>query len=246
MTAASDHLGRKIAMLSGSRFNLGRVTLGLAAAVCLMMTAGPAAAQQKGQPEITLYAGGYFGGQLYTGTYLNSTQTINIGDAFDWGAQLAYLFNPQIGLEFTYGRDEASINAQTSIYSPQSKRGNLTENRYELDFNFYTAPGHVVGYFCLGGGLTDYSAKAATASTNPNVASSASDTKFTSNIGLGALIYVKPNLALRLDGRWRYTDTNTGSSYVYCDYYGYCYSYDDSYYGSGTVTGGLTYLLGKK
>jgi Outer membrane protein beta-barrel domain len=234
-------------MLSRTRSTLGRLTLGLAAAALLAVSAGSAVAQsQKGQPELTIYGGWYFGGQLYTGTYLNSTQNINVGDGFDWGGQLAYLFNPQIGLEFTYGHDEADLNAQSNYYVPNQQIGTLTENRYELDFNFYTAPGKAVGYFCLGAGATDYSAKATSNSVDTSKPSSASDTKFTSNIGLGVLIFAKPNLALRIDGRWRYTDTNAGNSYVYCDIYGYCYTYDDSYYGSGSLTGGITYLLGKK
>mgnify|MGYP001332539310 CR=1 FL=1 len=53
-----------------------------------------------------------------------------------------------------------------------------------------------------------------------------------------------PPVALRLEGRWRVTDTQiTTSSGVYCDYYGYCYYYASDWYNSGEFTAGLTYKL---
>jgi hypothetical protein len=57
----------------------------------------------------------------------------------------------------------------------------------------------------------------------------------------GVTKWVKENLALRLDGRYRWTDVN-GDEDFYCDpYFGGCYSYDTSWYGSGEITGGFTY-----
>ena len=62
---------------------------------------------------------------------------------------------------------------------------------------------------------------------------------------LAAKIGMSPKLALRLEGRWRITDTNiTTSSGVYCDYWGYCYGYASDWYSSGELSAGLTYKLG--
>jgi hypothetical protein len=235
-------------MLGRSRSMLRRTSLGAAVVLGLALSVGQAAAydSSKGQVQITAYAGGYFGGQLYTG-YSTTSGNIDVGSAFDYGGQLAYVFNHVIGLEFTYGHDKAPLSLTGSYLQPDNQFGDLTENRYEFDINFYTNPNKVVGYFALGAGWTDYSATVDNLDpTNPNDTAKGSSSKFVTNIGLGALIYVKPNVAIRLDGRWRYTDTNYGSNYVYCDIYGYCYTYDDSYYGSGTVTGGITFIPGKK
>jgi len=223
------------------------LTLGLAAGLCLVGLAGPAAA--KGAPQITLYGGMYFGGSIYTGTStVAADRQINIGSSFDWGLQGAYLFNNSIGLEFTYGHNSGDIMVdEVNISSiPEETVGTLGENRYEFNLNFYTNPGKTVGYFTLGAGWTDYKAEIDGAYTDTGTGASGTESDFVTNIGLGALMYVKPNLALRLDGRWRYTDTEIGSDYTYCDIYGYCYTYDDSYYGSGTLTLGLTYMVGKK
>jgi len=106
--------------------------------------------------------------------------------------------------------------------------------------NFYLRPGAMRGFFTIGGGATHFGADFDDGSGNP---SSASDTRFTSNLGLGLQYSGKGKVGLRIDGRWRYTETNTGGTDVYCDVYGFCYEYDNSNYTSAEVTAGLTYLL---
>jgi hypothetical protein len=45
---------------------------------------------------------------------------------------------------------------------------------------------------------------------------------------------------LRIEGRWRVTSTNvTTSSGLWCDPYGFCYSYASNWYNSGELIGGL-------
>lgn len=232
-----------------SRINpiLRCLILGLAAGLCLVGLAGTASA--KGTPQITLYGGMYFGGSIYTGTQsAAANREINIGSSFDWGLQGAYLFTPSVGLEFTYGHSNGDIIAEpaSSFSAPEETVGSLGENRYEFNFNFYTNPGPTVGYFTIGAGWTDYKAEIDGIYTGTGSAESDTQSEFVTNIGIGGMKYVKPNLALRLDGRWRYTDTEIGADQTYCDIYGYCYTYDDSYYGSGTITLGLTYIPGKK
>lgn len=209
--------------------------------ILVFATASTALAQyydHKGAAELTLYGGAYFGGDIYTGVNGLSSRDVNVDDDWSYGARLAYVFSSSIGLEAGYGRSESGIQLGAGAGQPPSNLGELTENRYELNFNFYTNPGPVQGYFTLGGGATNFSV-----TFENNVTQS--DTRFTSNIGLGIKMATSPKVALRVDGRWRYTDTNVGGDAYYCDFYGYCYSYDDSYYGSGEVTGGLTYTLGK-
>ena len=72
-----------------------------------------------------------------------------------------------------------------------------------------------------------------------------SNSLFALNFGIGSLVEMRPNLSLRLDARWRVTDTHiTTSSGVYCDYWGYCWGYSSDWYNSGELTAGLTYRMG--
>ncbi len=225
------------------RMGLRAVGLGV---FLVLTTASTALAQYyntKGAAELTLYGGAYFGGDIYTGNYVGLSRDVNVDDDWAYGGRLAYVFSRSVGLEAGYGRSVSGIQLGAGGGQPPSSLGELTENRYELNFNFYTNPGPVQGYFTLGGGATNFSV-AFNDGVNPPA--EASDTRFTSNIGFGVKMATSPKVALRFDGRWRYTDTNVGSDTYYCDWYGYCYSYDSSYYGSGEVTGGLTYTLGGK
>ena len=85
--------------------------------------------------------------------------------------------------------------------------------------------------------------------TNPDIDSDfvagvqpESNTLFNFNFGLGAKIEMSEKLGMRLEGRWRVTDTAiTTSSGIWCDPYGYCYSYASDWYNSGELIGGLSY-----
>jgi len=57
---------------------------------------------------------------------------------------------------------------------------------------------------------------------------------------------MNPKMGVRLDARWRVTDTAiTTSSGVYCDFYGYCWGYSSDWYNSGEFTAGIEYKIGK-
>jgi hypothetical protein len=228
---------------------MGPAILGLGILLLLAATVSPAAAEYYGytkraSTELTLYGGGYFGGDIYSGSYSGLSRSVNVDDDWAYGGRLAYVFNGTVGLELGYGRSDAAMTLGAGAGLLPTQLGRLTENRYELNLNLYTNPGPVRGYFTLGGGATDFSA-----TFNGNLpvtgAATASDTRFTSNIGLGIMFSKNEHVALRIDGRWRYTDTNVGGNSYYCDFYGYCYTYDNSYYGSAEFTGGLTFALGK-
>ena len=235
-------------MLNRSKPRMGLAAVGIGT-VLLLTAASTAKADyygysKKSQTELSGYYGGYFGGDIYSGSYSGLSRSVNVDDDWSYGGRLGMVFNGTVGLEFSYGYSNAAMTLGSGGGSlVPTKLGELTENRYELNLNLFTNPGPVRGYFTLGGGATDFSA-----TFNGNLpttgAAKASDTRFTSNIGLGIMFSRSQKLALRLDGRWRYTDTNVGGNSYYCDFYGFCYTYDNSYYGSAEFTGGLTYTLG--
>ena len=214
----------------------------MAAAVIATASASVANAQYhsfKPGAELTLLGGAYFGGTVYTGYNTVLARDVNVNDDWAYGGRLAYNFSPAIGLEAGFVYSNADMELASGAGQLPAKLGQLSESRYELNFNFYTNPGPVVGYFTLGGGLTHFAATIDGSIVSGN--NKASDDRFSSNIGLGVKLNTSEKMAVRLDGRWRYTDTNVGGDQYYCDIYGFCYSYDNSYYGSGELTGGLTY-----
>lgn len=220
------------------------------AAVTVLCVAPAARAQEpyeehspenpKGSVELSLYGGGYFGGTIYAGSTATVVRDVHVGDDWTYGGRLGYVFNRSVGLELGYGRSSSDLKVDSGGGFQSSPIGDLTENRYELNLNFYLRPGAMRGFFTIGGGATHFAADLDDGSGNPG---SASDTRFTSNLGLGFQYSGKGKVGLRIDGRWRYTETSTGGSDVYCDIYGFCYEYDNSNYTSAELTAGLTYLL---
>jgi opacity protein-like surface antigen len=67
-------------------------------------------------------------------------------------------------------------------------------------------------------------------------------TLFNFNFAVGVKYELSPKLATRFEARWRVTDTAiTTESGVWCDPWGYCYSYASDWYNSGEFIGGLSY-----
>ncbi|HET9253511.1 MAG TPA: outer membrane beta-barrel protein [Candidatus Eisenbacteria bacterium] len=220
------------------------------AAAALLCMAGSARAQdpdleppedtRSGSTELTLYGGGYFGGTVYAGTSGTIVRDVQVGDDWAYGARLGYVFNRTVGVELGYGRSTSGLTVDSGGGFQSSSLGELTENRYELNLNFYLSPREMRFFFTAGGGATHFSADLNDGQGNT---ASASDTRFTSNLGLGFQYDASEKVGLRIDGRWRYTDTNTGGSDITCDVYGFCYEYDNSSYSSAEIAAGLTYQL---
>jgi hypothetical protein len=194
---------------------------------------GTAAAQNVPDSwQFTAFGGGYFGGQIYQG----KNGYVDVGSAVTYGARLGYNFNRVIGVEVGWSQAKPNLNARGyyNMSGNSAKIGTLTSNVYEADILFSYGSRKANGYFAAGVGATTLS---------PNIAgvSTASDTRFTSNVGFGGVFSLGPQVALRVDGRWRFVDTNqtTGGS-SWCDVYG-CYYYSTTWYNSGEVTGGLLF-----
>ena len=201
----------------------------------------PPADTRSGAIELTLYGGGYFGGTVYAGTSGAVVRDVEVGDDWTYGGRLGYVFHRTIGVELGYGRSTSDLRVDSGGGFQSSSIGDLTEDRYELNLNFFLSPQAMRFFFTVGGGAThfraDFSDEAAATER------SASDTRFTSNLGLGFQYDASEKVGLRIDGRWRYTDTNTGSTEITCDVYGFCYEYDNSSYSSAEVAAGLTYKI---
>lgn len=194
----------------------------------LALFAGAATAGAQALPRtfnISPLAGIYLGGS-YDGS--GAVPDLDVTSSFLFGIRGEYRFTRQVGLEFEWSHADPEVNVDAT----EAHVADLSVNHYEGTFNFYWGQPTTEVYMALGAGATSFSA-------DNEDGVSRSETKFTGLFGLGVTKWVKENLALRLDGRYRWTDVN-GDEDFYCDPF-FCYTYDTSWYGSGEITGGITY-----
>lgn len=205
-----------------------------------LAVAAPLSAQDRtGTWEITPFGGGYFGGTLHAGSNALFDQDVSLGTAPTYGVRLGYNFNRVVGVEFNWSQAKPDIHGPSGdlLFGPTVKLGEMTNNVFELNALFNLARGRVIPYFSGGFGAMTFAA------TVPGETTS-TDVRFVGNIGGGVKFFVTPKVAIRVDGRYR-------SSYISDNaYYGHgcrdCYYYwDGNWYGSGEVTGGLTYAFGR-
>lgn len=213
-------------------------------AAAVLVLAGPLAAQDRtGTWEISGFGGGYFGGTLYAGSNALFTRDVNIGSAPAYGVRLGYNFNRVFELEagWTQAKPDITGGGSDLLFGQTAKLGTLTSNVYDASFIFNVSRGRVIPYFVLGAGAMTF---CASVPGSPGT----SDTRFVGSIGGGVKMFVTPNLAIRVDGRYRNAYISSGNGY-YSDSsscsHGCYYSWGSNWYGSGEVTGGLTYAFGR-
>ncbi len=229
-------------------------SLTLVLALAAVMASGARAQGYQTGPvwEITAFNGYYIASDLYT-TIPGGTGTgeANIGleNSYMWGGRLGVTPNPRLTAEFVYTRTGSDVKVKQSYggYNAQTL-GRINGNSYDLDFLFLQPTGNpkATGYFTLGFGwtVTDPQIQLQGSTTARSVES---NSLFAWNFGVGAKVDVNEKVALRLEGRWRVTDTGiTTSSGIYCDAWGYCYGYASDWYNAGELTAGLTFKIPSK
>jgi len=215
-------------------------------------SAVPAGAQSSysssGGPttELTIFNGYYIASDLYSSTGDLAGATIGLENSYMWGAKLGVNPNDRVGIEFAYTRAGSNLTYKNDYapVDPATELGRLNLNSYDLNFLFYQPSFNprATGFFTLGFGWTVTSPD-----INPEIGKTIeSNSLFNWNFGIGTKVVINEKLDLRLEGRWRVTDTAiTTSAGVYCDYWGYCYSYSSDWYDSGELTAGLTYKISR-
>jgi len=207
----------------------------------------------KPGPELGVFGGYYIASDLYNVTSAGiggAGSQIGLANSFMWGARLGMSASRNFSYELVYTRtgSNVSINKTLNGYNPQSV-GRLNGNSGDLDFLFRQPSlgnPQVTGFFELGFGWTWTDPSGITSPVSPSQKAIKPETLFNWNFALGGIYDINPKFALRLDARWRITDTHVSTSTgTWCDYYGYCYAYSSSLYNTGELTAGLTYKLGK-
>jgi len=225
-------------------FRVALVALGLAGFVTSTASAQSSYRAFEKNLELTGFYGYYIASDLYTSVGGTGGGHIGLGNSGEYGGRIGINPSPGFGFEFGYTRVSSDVKVGGS-YGGFNPQGLGKINGSEYDFNFlFSQPipyqQRAAGFFTFGLGWTD---------TDPQINAPSGKTfsgnsLFAWNFGLGTKIALTSNLLLRLEGRWRITDTNiTTSAGTWCDYYGYCYTYASSTYNSGELTGGLTYRM---
>ena len=228
-------MARFATALSGARV----VILG---AAILALSASQAFAQYSDRKkiEITPFGGWYIASDLYTA----ANAQIGINNSVIYGGRLGIFPNDRLGIEGSYGRaaSDLTIKSYSVLFPSSTPLGKLTTEQWDGNFVFTQrrmGNPHATGFFTIGFGATTFKVDTRAAS------GSTSNTHFAWNLGIGSKYDLSEKVALRIDGRYRAADTNRNtSSGVYCDFYGFCYSYSSSWYSSGEISAGLAYKLG--
>lgn len=215
-----------------------RLFLQCSVAVLVALAAGsapPAQAQLHPTWEASAFGGGFLAGDIYS----YEGGKITVKDSWAYGGRVGAQLSPQFALEAVYSRASSDLRASGSVV-PEGPTGSVTVDMVDLNGlfgeGFYR---QAFGYFTFGVGMTIFT---------PHVAGfdQGTRTRFATNFGLGLKYFMSPKLGLRIEGRYRLTDTNIATGdYIYCypPPYG-CYSYYSTWYDSGEITAGLTYRFG--
>jgi hypothetical protein len=217
-------------------------------ALCLVGLAAPASAQYGPQLELTALYGYFIAQDLYTVTSASGAgTTIGLENSGMYGGRIGLYPKPYGGIEFAYTRTGSDVKVNNAYNGyVANDLGRMEYDNYDINFvarQQNMGNPRVQGFGTIGLGWTVTHPEVTTAQGT----SYSGNTLFGINFGLGANIAMNPKLGLRLEGRWKITDTNISTgAYTYCDYWGYCYSYPSSSYSSGELSAGLTYKLGAK
>ena len=197
--------------------------------------------------EINPFAGYYIASDIYNGYSANGSGNVELKNSFMYGGRLTWS-SPRGGVEFAYTRTGSDVSLHKVLAGqPNGDVGRLNIDNWDMNFLGYQPSGNprVQPFGLIGFGW---------AQTHPDINNSfavgasartpKSETLFNFNFGIGTKIEMNEKLGLRIEGRWRVTDTAiTTSSGIWCDPYGYCYSYASDWYNSGELIGGITYAL---
>ena len=216
----------------------------LAAAV---LCASNANAQVKW--DITPFAGYYIASDLFD-TYpdgsvpgTSGTTAVELTNSFAWGGRLTAI-SRRGALEFAYTRTGSDMKLKQPLGNQsRSTFGRLDIDNYDINFIGYEPTGNPkvtpFGVIGIGWSVTHPSIDGDFLGARP---SPDGNTLFNFNFGLGVRVAMNEKIATRFEGRWRVTDTNLQtSSGLWCDPFGYCYSYSSNWYDAGELEAGISY-----
>jgi len=217
-------------------------------ALCVLAPRPASAQVEEYHGFHTTYALGVFGGYYVASDIFHDVSgdgTLRLKNSGEWGARATAFVRPSIGAELAYTRTGSDLSAEGTFNPPlpaDFKPGSIHFDQIDLNllFNHETANHKVTPYFTVGGGMS---------LTHPDIGPSGeTKTFFALNLGAGTFIAAgPPNLGIRLDARWRSTNTDIVTKESnYTDPWGYTWNTSSDWYNTGEFTLGLSYKFQSK
>jgi hypothetical protein len=198
--------------------------------------------------DLTPFAGYYIASDLFNDYAYSGSASggsgVELTNSFAWGGRLTAI-DRRGAVEFAYTRTGSDVKLKQQLAGqPRNQIGRLDIDNYDINFIGYEPTGNpkVTPFGVIGFGWSI---------THPEIDPSfvvasgpqpESNSLFNFNFGVGVRVAMNEKLATRFEARWRVTDTNLQtSSGLWCDPYGYCYSYSSNWYNAGELEAGLSY-----
>lgn len=180
--------------------------------------------------------------QLPKDLYASSGAKIGPGDGYTWGGRVAYHTGPKLGIELSYTRARSALELRThsATFADSTALGGLVVHEFDVGVLLAqeAQPGaKTAGFLLVGVGATRFVGDALPASGEVD------RRRFAWHVGLGSKIKVGDNLSLRLEARYRSTNTDPRGT-LYTDQGGNAYSFAPHWYRTGELTAGLSYRIG--
>ncbi|HXJ64330.1 MAG TPA: outer membrane beta-barrel protein, partial [Actinomycetota bacterium] len=198
--------------------------------------------------DLTPFAGYYIASDLFNDYAYSGSASggsgVELTNSFAWGGRLTAI-NRRGAVEFAYTRTGSDVKLrQQLVGQPSNQIGRIDLDNYDINFIGYEPTGNpkVTPFGVIGFGWTITHPEIDPSFVVASGAQPESNSLFNFNFGLGVRVAMNEKLATRFEARWRVTDTNLQtSSGLWCDPYGYCYSYSSNWYNAGELEAGLSY-----
>lgn len=168
---------------------------------------------------------------------------LGMNDAYTFGGRLAYHPNLKLGVELSYARTHGAleVTSGTTGFANPSPFGELVVQQADVGVVLSQASqanAKTVGFILLGAGGTRLGPDIEASSGSPT------RTRMAWHAGIGSKLRVSDKLMLRLEGRYRSTNTDEKSEVIYQDANGNSYTFAPHWYRTAEVTAGLSLRLG--
>jgi len=187
--------------------------------------------------ELTGFGGLALGNELYQA----GGAELGLEDGSTFGGRAAFFPNPKLGIELSYAKTSGDLGEieGTSGFANPVPYGELDVQQADvaaLMSQGGDAKAKTQGYVIVGAGVTRFRGDIEAAS------GSTESTRFAWLAGLGTKLRMGDRSAVRLEGRYRSTNTDA-NDVVYTDVNGNPYGYDAHWYRTWEISAGLNLKL---
>ena len=161
---------------------------------------------------------------------------LGLGDGGGWGGRAGYFASPKLGFELSYARTSGDLKTREGTIANPAPPGELKVQQADVVAVLSGASDTKAksqGYVVAGVGVTRFT---------PSQPGSTEATRFAWIAGLGTRLRMGDRTGLRLEGRYRNTNTD-GGDVLWTDANGHPYEYVSHWYRTWEISAGLAIRL---